>query len=266
MLGTRAGEVDLDLVARDRDCGADRQLALCRLEHVLGLVATVWQSRERRAHDSLRVRVELVHRRGNDLAAAPHAELLESLLRQAVRGELSAKVTAPLFGVSHAFDDVGQRRLVETRRRDHDALLVERARLRRHRAGLDRADVRVVRTGDGEAERRARHHRHVGQVRPARERVVQDPDLAGRRVMGGDCGDRVGHRAEVDGDVLRLRDHPAALVEERSRAVPALLDVGGERGANQHGAHLLRDRAEGLAENLELNVHGPVTLSSLSAC
>ncbi len=183
-----------------------------------------------------------------------------------MRGELGAKVAAPLLGVSHALDDVGQRRLVETRRRDHDAFLVERPRLRRHRAGLDRSDVRVVRAGDGEAERRARDDRHVGQVRPARVRVVEDPDVSRRRVVRRDRGDRVRHRAEVHGDVLRLRDHPAALVEERRRAVAALLDVGGERGADQHGAHLLRDRAEGLAENLELNVHGPVTLSSLPAC
>ena len=61
-----------------------------------------------------------------------------------------------------------------------------------------------------------------------------------------DGGDRVGHRAEVDGDVLGLRDHPAALVEERGRAVAPLLDVRRERGADEHGAHLLGDRAQAL--------------------
>ena len=74
--------------------------------------------------------------------------------------------------------------------------------------------------------------------------------------MRRDGGDRVGHRAEVDGDVLGLRDHAAALVEDRGRAVAALLDVRGERRADQHRAHLLGDRAQRLAEHLELDRHG----------
>jgi hypothetical protein len=38
--------------------------------------------------------------------------------------------------------------------------------------------------------------------------------------------DRRRHRAEVDGDVLGLHDQLAMGVEERGRAVAALLDVG----------------------------------------
>ena len=70
-------------------------------------------------------------------------------------------------------------------------------------------------------------------------------------------GDRVGHRAEVHRDVLGLRDHAAALVEERRRAVAPLLDVRRERRADEHRAHLLRDRAERAADHLELDVHSP---------
>ena len=112
---------------------------------------------------------------------------------------------------------------------------------------------------DGEAERGARDERHVGEVRAAGVRVVEDEDVVRARVVPHDGGDRVRHRAEVDGDVLGLRDHPAALVEERRRAVAPLLDVRRERRADEHRAHLLGDRAQRAAENLELDVHGLVT-------
>src|SRR5205807_4813067 len=47
------------------------------------------------------------------------------------------------------------------------------------------------------------------------------------------------------------------------RAVAPLLDVGRERRADERRAHLLRDRAEGGAEKLELNVHDLVRTSVL---
>src|SRR5712692_9887142 len=74
-------------------------------------------------------------------------------------------------------------------------------------------------------------------------------------------GNRVRHRAEVDGNVLRLHDHPAALVEERGRAVAPLFDVRGERGAHEHHAHLLGDGAQTAADDLELDVHDLVTIT-----
>ena len=79
-------------------------------------------------------------------------------------------------------------------------------------------------------------------------------------LLGQHRRDGVGHRAEMDGNVLGLGDHAAALVEQGGRAVAPLLDVGRERGADEHGAHLLGDRAERAAENLELNVHVRVSL------
>ena len=79
--------------------------------------------------------------------------------------------------------------------------------------------------------------------------------------MRADRGDGIRHGAEVDRDVLGLGDHPPAPVEERGRAVAALLDVGRERGADEHGAHLVGDGAERRADQLELNFHSFVTLS-----
>jgi len=52
-----------------------------------------------------------------------------------------------------------------------------------------------------------------------------------------------------------VRDHATAGVEDRGRAVPALLDVRGEGGADEDGAHLVGDRAKGCTDDLELDVH-----------
>ena len=119
-------EVDLELVAGDRDRDADLELApACRLERVGGLEASVRKPRDRRPHDTLRVVVQLVHRRLDGLLAAPLAELVQPPLREVVRRELGAQVAAALVGVAHARDELAEDVVVEARRRDHDALLVE---------------------------------------------------------------------------------------------------------------------------------------------
>ncbi len=112
----------------------------------------------------------------------------------------------------------------------------------------------MVSTRNGIAELGARDDREIGKVCPARVRVVEDPRLAGRGIVRHDRRDRFGHRAEMDRDVLRLRDHAAQLVEERSRAVASLLDVRREGRADQRGAHLLGDRAQRCADDLELDI------------
>ena len=66
----------------------------------------------------------------------------------------------------------------------------------------------------------------VGQVRPAREGVVDDEDVAKLRRALADGGHRFGHRAQVDGNVLRLRDHSSVFGEERRGAIAALLADG----------------------------------------
>ena len=240
----------------------DRQVAVDCLDDVLGLAASVRESGERRSHHPLGVRVELVHRRDDAVTAAPRAELVEPELGETVRGELGAEVAPPLLRLPRRLDEafehvVGQ----ELRRQDH-AFLLQRVRERGQARGLDPADVRVVGARDGKAEGGAGDERHVGQVRAAGVRVVEDRDLAGLEPEAHDRGDRIGHRAEVDGDVLGLRDHPPTLVEQRGRAVAALLDVRGERGADQDGAHLLRDRPQGSADHLKLNWCDHVTHAS----
>src|SRR3954454_22769090 len=98
-------------------------------------------------------------------------------------------------------------------------------------------------------------------MRAARVWVVHGPHLAELGTVLHHGGDGVGHRAEMHGYVLGLRDHAPAFVEEGGRAIPPLLDVRGERRTHEHGSHLLGDRAQEAAENLELDRHDRVSLS-----
>ena len=91
----------------------------------------------------------------------------------------------------------------------------------------------------------------VGQVGAAAVGVVEDPEVARPLLDAEHRRDRVGHRAEVDRDVLRLHHQLAGGVEQRRRAVVALLDVGRVRGADQHRAHLLAGRAQRADQHLQ---------------
>ena len=170
-------------------------------------------------------------------------------------GELRPQVAAPLVRVAHVGEQDRQDLVRQPDRRDDQAFLVQVGRARGQARRLHAADVRVVRARDREADLRAGDERDVGKMRAAGERVVDDEDLAGRGLALAHGGDGLRHRAEMYRDVLGLGDHPAVAVEERGRAVAALLDVRGEGGADERRAHLLRDRAERAAEDLELDLH-----------
>ena len=87
-------------------------------------------------------------------------------------------------------------------------------------------------------------HGDVVEVGAAGERVV-DHGLVARAhpvtEVLDDRGHRRGHRAQVHRDVLGLGQQPAPGVEHRGGAVGPFLDVGTERRALQHRAHLLGD-------------------------
>ena len=118
-----------------------------------------------------------------------------------------------------------------------------------------------MRTRDGEAGFGSRHERDVRKVRAARVGIVERPHLAEGRTVLHHRGNRIGHRAEMHGNVLGLRDHATALVEERGGAIAPLLDVRGERRADEHCAHLFGHRAQEAADDLELDRHCRVSLS-----
>ena len=142
-------------------------------------------------------------------------ELVQAGRAGAVGGQLGAEVGAPLVGLAHLRGELLDRGVVEHARLDHDALLVQRLGVGGHRAGDRPADVGVVGAAGGEAEQlvageHGRDHGDVGQVGAARVGVVEDPGATGLVVLVEHGGDRGGHRAEVDGDVLGLHDHLAA--------------------------------------------------------
>ncbi len=142
----------------------------------------------------------------------------------------------------HVIDElVAQMRQPAQRRADL------RAQLAANQTGARRLAELARRLGHEQLAAGVEHRRDdrdVGQVGAARERVVEHPRRAVGVVLARDGGDRVGHRAEVDGDVLGLHDELAVGVEERARGVAALLDVRGVARADQHRAHLLADRAQ----------------------
>ena len=102
---------------------------------------------------------------------------------------------------------------------------------------------------------------HVREVRAAPIRIVQDnriPVVQRPGEVPQDRLDRERHGAEVDRDVLRLRNHPAFCVEERAARVHPLLDVRGVRRPPKGDAHLLRDERQGGLEDFKLRgVHAP---------
>src|SRR4029077_1567478 len=81
--------------------------------------------------------------------------------------------------------------------------------------------------------------------------IVEDPEVAVAVLLIDDHRDRVGHRAQMDGDVLRLHHQLPRGIEEGRRAVVALGDVRRVGGADQHGAHLVAGGPERAGHHLE---------------
>ena len=255
--GVGALEVDPHLLPVDLDRRADREVALERLDGLGGRVAPVRHLGDRGAGAPLGVVPDLGARGPPPVRAAASDQLGGAPLGKAVDGELGAQVAAPLVARARVGGDQVDQVVVEPRRRQDQAFLVQLGRVGGHRGGGHPADVGVVRARGGPAQQLAvdvdrRDERDVGQVRAAQERVVEHPDLAGLDVLLAHGGDRGGQRAEVDGDVLGLDDEPAVRVEQRGRAVAPLLDVGRERAVDQRRAHLLGDPAQRADRDLEL--------------
>ncbi len=191
--------------------------------------------------------MELVHRRRDAVVAVAGAEILHAGTAESLRSELGPEVSEAFLRVPHSRDEVVEEHVVEPGRRDDDAFVRERVGEGRHAAGLDPADVGVVGARDGESERGARDERDVGKMSAAGVGVVEHEGVVRPGAFQPDGGDGVRHGSEVNGDVLGLGDQASAGVEERGRAVAALLDVGGEGRADEGGAHLLGDGTQGAA-------------------
>ncbi len=193
---------------------------------------------------------------------APLDKLADANTRDIVRGDLGAEVAAPQGGGVDVCQEEVQDVLDvlptahETDRRDDDAFLVDLPRIARHAPRPHTAHVRVVRAGDGVAGDLSLigyggDEGDVRQVGPAGVGIVYGEDVAGFGASPHHRPDGLGHRAEMDRDVLGLGDHPAPRVEEGRRAVTALLYVRGVGAPDQDRPHLLGDPAERAREHGE---------------
>ena len=100
------------------------------------------------------------------------------------------------------------------------------------------------------ADKYRRDQRQVGQMRSARERIVQRCDVAALEIEVRDCrAHRQRSRAEMHRNVRGLRDQLAARVENRAGKIVPLLDVGRERRLPEHHAHLVGDRGEAIVHH-----------------
>jgi glycosyltransferase involved in cell wall biosynthesis len=179
--------------APDCDGHTELELVVRRLEQLARLVATVRKRGDAGPDPPLGVRDELAHR-GDDLVpAAPDAELCHPRGAEPLCRELGAQVATALVGVPHLCDEGVERDVVEPRRRDHDALLGERARVGRHAPRHAAAHVGVVRPRRGEAELRPGDEGDVRQVRAACVRVppTSIPRMATKGIYGPSSIDRV---------------------------------------------------------------------------
>ncbi len=118
----------------------------------------------------------------------------------------------------------------------------------------------MVRDVGHEAEERplvehGRDERDVVEVHAAQVGVVDEDAVARGEAVGpvGRDGPRhdVGERAQVRGLGEGLGDGAQVAVEERAGEIPAGLDVGGVGGAPEGRPHLLGDREERVADDLE---------------
>ncbi len=101
---------------------------------------------------ALAVGEDLLHPLAQLVQAVPAGELEQAPLADQVRRALRAQVGEPLRRVPHAPGELGELRLADQGRRDHDALLLERARVGRHPRGGRAADVGVVGAAGGEPQ------------------------------------------------------------------------------------------------------------------
>ncbi len=98
------------------------------------------------------------------------------------------------------------------------------------------------------------HHVHVGQVAAAEIRIVVEKNVAVVHVgceRGDDGAHRIGHRAEVDGQVGPLRHHLAADIEDAAGIVAGRLQQRGVGGLCQDHPHLLGDLVQTVLDDLE---------------
>ena len=264
-----AGEVEGRLVAPDLDphLHAERlSVDAVVVEPVLAVPGAVGERADRRPHLRFRLRVKRVEARVKRLHAVPLDELGQTSGRDVVGRELGEDVALALVRPAQVREDevnrlaLGPSRREESDRRDADAFLVAVGRPGHVAAGHGAADVRPVGEVDGERDEPVSREDgtdrlHVRQVIPADLREVEEPDVALAQPRRWDpleeLLDRERHHAHVDGNVPALGDEAPVGVGQRRGEVARFLEQRRAGRAHQDHAHLLGDRVEGVADDLE---------------
>src|SRR5262249_53032994 len=143
--------------------------------------------------------------------------------------------------------------------RDAQALLVDLGRIGGVRAGHAASHVGLVADGrrEGEAlalEEDRLQHEDVGDVHAAFERIVEAVDVARLHAVAVACdrgGQGVGERGEVCGERQPLSDRAATAVAERGGVIHVVAQDPGVRRAQDGQRHLVGDRQQRVAEQLE---------------
>ena len=268
-LGRRAGEVGDDALARDGEgepaAKRVRTVAVA-VEIALRVVRPVRDCGDAPAHHLLRQCDQLF----DGIEQSPTAEACEQpfdVLRRLARGpEHGVEVAPPLVRDSHVVEQQGEPGFVhpppiaDAGRHDAQPLLVDLLHPSGQAARRHAPDVSPVAAGGGEHREapvveHGVEHQHVVEVRAAGVGVVVKEDVALVDVgaeRAHHLGGRVRHREVVDRVVVdALGDEPPVAGHQRAREVVPFVDDRRVRRMDDVRAHLVDDRDQGFANQLE---------------
>ena len=255
--GSESGQVHRDVAALLGDAGADDDVGAVEavvVQHRLAVIDAVGPGRDDGAGVTFGGVEHCLHR----VAQRGRAELGDhrgqALLAELGRADLRREVAAEVARMAHVQRQHLQQVLAQhavfgqAHRRDAQALVPDFRGGGVVGAVRGAADVGVVRAHHRpEHQRVAGEHRHeggeVGQVRTAAIRVVQQVDVARRRV-GKALGQRLrrpGHGADMHRDMVGLRHQAAARVDQRDGEVARGVEDLRIGGAQHRLAHFLGD-------------------------
>ena len=140
------------------------------------------------------------------------------------------------------------------------------------------ADIALVRAHDGPEQTLAigeywHEYRHIGQMASAVIGIVEQDDVAGLDVLEPlfDRDRRPGQCADMDRQMIGLRDQAGVGVADRQRKIAAGIEDLRIGGAKHGFAHLFHDRTEavlddGARDGIDLGGHSYPFSCTVNAC
>ena len=258
------GEVRHDAIGIDVQVDPDRHVGSAEL-HVVGETERARvELGDRCGHPALAVSEDLpggpdeaIDVFAHEVAEPPHRHLIRAQLR----GEIAPTLVRRARGLQERLQ-----KLVEPlagphgrHRRHDDPLLMDVRRMGGHRARRFTADIGMVGAvaDPGEQPARLEHgldDRQIVQMGSPLEWVVHRILHARLGIEAVDHGPNGGrHGSEMNGDVLGLGEHVPFGREHRGGAVRSFLDVRGICGSAEHDPHFVRNSAQSVPGDLEID-------------